>query len=159
MGTNKRGCLTPEPTDCLAVSGKARFGDAAGPHPGGHRYFPIYLWPHTAWQHALPLPGGPAGSSLQLTGLQGLAGEPSGQPHGAHHGCAGCSQVAPTWCEHTLVSFCHLLLSLKNYISICFHTFVPSQPSFPEAYSTDPESHIGHCWPPGTWERLWDTPG
>lgn len=48
--------------------------------------------------------------------------------------------MPPTRCKYTLVSFCHLLLSLKNYISICFHTFLPSQPPLPEAYSMNPTS-------------------
>ena len=52
----------------------------------------------------------------------------------------GSSQMPPTRCEYTLVSFCHLLLSLKNYISICFHTFLPSQPPLLEAYSMNPTS-------------------
>lgn len=48
-----------------------------------------------------------------------------------------------TWCEDTLVSFCHLLLSLKHYISICFHTFLPSQPPLLEAPSTNPSWWAG----------------
>lgn len=52
----------------------------------------------------------------------------------AHYGWARRSQMAPTWCEYTLVSFCHLLLSLKNYISICFHTFLP--PNLPSWRNT-----------------------
>lgn len=64
-------------------------------------------------------------SCLQLARLLVLAGEPSRQPHRAHSGWARRAHTAPTWCEYTLVSLCHLLLSLKNYISICFHTPPP----------------------------------
>lgn len=75
------------------------------------------------WQQVPPLPA--ACSCLQLAHLLVLAGEPLRQPHRAHSGWAMRSRTAPTWCEYTLVSFYHLLLSLKNYISICFHTPPP----------------------------------
>ena len=97
------------------------------PALGGLRPFPVTCG--TAQPGSVP-PSPQACKSLPaIPRPPGLAGEPSRQPHGAHHGSAGRSRMAPTWCEYTPVSFCHLLLSLKNYISICFHTF--SSPSLP----------------------------
>lgn len=114
--------------------------------PGGHRYFPTYLWPHTAWQCA-PRACRVLPAVHRPPGFGGGAFMPATR-HTSR--LSRRSQMAPTWCEHTLVSFCHLLLSLKNYISICFHTFVPSQPPLLEAYSMNPKAWTGHSWPPGT---------
>lgn len=84
-------------------------------------------------------------------------GEPAPQP--PTHISAEPGPRSPmglTWCEYTLVSFCHLLLSLKHYISICFHTSLPSQPPLLEAHSTDPSSWAGtfpHLLEPGSFSR------
>ena len=83
-----------------------------------------------------PSPEGPRPSpSRQASRV--WRGEPSCQP--LKHITA--EPGALKWLRHganTLLSFCHLLLSLKNYISICFHAFLPSQPPLPEACSESP---------------------
>lgn len=114
--------------------------------------------PVSLWLQAAALPS-PEATFLLPAGLRDLAGEPS---------CQRLTHItaepgALKWLRHganTLLSFCHLLLSLKNYISICFHAFLPSQPPLPEAHSTSPLVMGRNVpSPPGSWGRLGDTPG
>lgn len=78
-GTRRRDYLKPEPIHRLPVSRKATLSRCPQVFP----HLPVA--PHSLAAHSV-LPGGPAGSSPQLTGLPGLAGAPSCQLHGTHHG-------------------------------------------------------------------------
>lgn len=115
---------------------------------GGHRYPCL---PACSPRPGSVLPAPQPGSSLQVV-APGPAGA-ARQPHSVRYCRAGRARVPPTWCEYTLVSFSHLLLSLKNYIPICFHTSLPSQ-----AHSWRKAACISSCktrtcprpWDPGT---------
>jgi hypothetical protein len=89
--------------------------------------------------------------SLPVACAPAAAGPPPGFGAGAiltaprrTYGWAGRFHMAPTWCEYTLVSFCHLLLSLKNYISICFRTF-PRPASLPGGIQDESEETRPEC--------------
>lgn len=110
-----RDCVKAEPIKAQQPPG----GQGSSPSTCGSRRPPLL-----GARATLPAAHGPPG-------LGGGAGERTAE-QGGH------SQMALTRCEYTLVSFCHLLLSLKHYISICFHTSLPSPPPLLEAHSTNP---------------------
>lgn len=140
-GTRRRDRLKPEPIHHLPVKSHS-LQVATGISPPTCGPTQPGSAPHAPWRACRVLP-----AVHRPPGFGGGAFMPATR-HTSR--LSRRSQMAPTWCEHTLVSFCHLLLSLKNYISICFHTFVPSQPPLLEAYSMNPKAWTGHSWPPGT---------